>query len=43
MPEFLKKGWGESMWQKVTRYRLGNRIRGEDILGGGGEKEVKGM
>lgn len=25
----MKKGRGESRWQKMTKYRLGNDIRGE--------------
>lgn len=24
---YLKKGWGESRWRRVLRYRLGNEIR----------------
>lgn len=23
---YLKKGWGESRWQRVARYRLGNEM-----------------
>lgn len=26
MPEYLKKGWGESRWRRVARYRLGNEM-----------------
>lgn len=22
IPEYLKKGWGESMWQRITGFRL---------------------
>lgn len=25
----LKKGWGESRWQRLARFRLGNGIRGK--------------
>ncbi|XP_076656124.1 uncharacterized protein LOC143360857 [Halictus rubicundus] len=28
IPGYLKKGWGESRWQRVARYRLGNDMRG---------------
>lgn len=27
VPGYLKKGWGESRWQRVARFRLGNGIR----------------
>jgi len=26
VPEYLKKGWGESRWRRVLRFRLGNEI-----------------
>lgn len=26
-PVYLKKGWGESRWRRVIRYRLGNKMR----------------
>lgn len=29
IPGYLKKGWGESRWQRIARFRLGNDIRGE--------------
>lgn len=25
---YLKKGWGESRWQKIAKFRLGNGIKG---------------
>lgn len=25
--EYLKKGWDESKWSRVIRFRLGNKIR----------------
>jgi len=28
VPGYLKKGWGESRWQRVAKYRLGNGMRG---------------
>ena len=28
VPGYLKKGWGESRWQRVARFRLGNEMRG---------------
>ena len=27
VPEYLKKGWGEKRWQRVSKYRLGNGMR----------------
>lgn len=27
IPGYLKKGWGESRWRRVARFRLGNEIR----------------
>ena len=27
VPGYLKKGWGESRWQRVARFRLGNEMR----------------
>jgi len=27
IPEYLKKGWGESRWRRVIRYKLGNEMR----------------
>lgn len=29
IPGYLKRGWGESRWQSVARFRLGNEMRGE--------------
>jgi len=26
IPEYLKKGWGESRWRRVLRFKLGNEI-----------------
>ena len=28
IPGYLKKGWGESRWSRVARFRMGNEIRG---------------
>ncbi|EZA50916.1 hypothetical protein X777_10743, partial [Ooceraea biroi] len=28
IPGYLKKGWGESRWRRVARFRLGNEMRG---------------
>lgn len=28
VPEYLKKGWGESRWKRVVRFRLNNEMRG---------------
>jgi len=28
VPEYLKKGWGESRWKGVARFRLGCSIKG---------------
>lgn len=25
--EYLRKGWGESRWKRVSRFRLGNEMR----------------
>jgi len=27
IPEYLKKGWGKKRWRRVTRFRLGNKMR----------------
>lgn len=27
IPGSLKKGWGESRWKRVARYRLGNEVK----------------
>lgn len=27
IPKYLKKGWGESRWQRVVGFRLGNELR----------------
>jgi len=27
IPKYLEKGWGESRWRRVARFRLGNEIR----------------
>lgn len=27
MPAYLKKGWGESRWRRVVRFRLGNEMK----------------
>jgi len=27
IPEYLKKDWGESRWQRVARFRLGNEVK----------------
>lgn len=29
-PGYMKTGWKRSRWQKVARYRLGNKIRGRE-------------
>jgi len=29
IPKYLEKGWGESRWRRVARFRLGNEIREE--------------
>ena len=39
VPGYLKKGWGESRWQRVAKFRLGNGMRGG---GGIGRKRKKG-
>jgi len=26
VPEYLRKGWGESRWRRVIKFRLGNEI-----------------
>ncbi|XP_025993782.2 uncharacterized protein LOC113004505 [Solenopsis invicta] len=38
LPEYLKKGWGESRWRRVARFRLGNEIRERMYWGGEEEK-----
>lgn len=38
VPGYLKKGWGESRWQRIAKFR--RRNKGRKILGGRGEKEV---
>jgi len=30
VPGYLKKGWGESRWQRVAKFRLGSEVREED-------------
>jgi len=30
IPEYLRKNWGESRWQRVAKYMLGNGMRGGD-------------
>lgn len=27
IPEYLKKGWGESRWRRVARFRLGSEMK----------------
>lgn len=27
IPEYLKKGWGESRWKRVLRFRMGNEMK----------------
>lgn len=27
MPGYLKKGWGESRWQRIVKFRLGDGIK----------------
>lgn len=27
VPEYLEKGWGESRWRRVARYRMGNEMK----------------
>ncbi|EZA52484.1 hypothetical protein X777_08600 [Ooceraea biroi] len=27
IPGYLKKGWGESRWKRVARFRLGNEVK----------------
>lgn len=27
VPEYLKRGWDESKWRRVIRFRLGNEIK----------------
>lgn len=27
MPGYLKKGWGESRWQRIAKFRLGDGIK----------------
>lgn len=27
MPGYLKKGWGESRWQTIVKFRLGDGIK----------------
>lgn len=34
IPEYLKKGWGESRWRRIVRFRLGNEIKEEKYLEG---------
>jgi len=28
VPGYLKKGWGESRWKRVARFRLGSNVKG---------------
>lgn len=28
VPDYLKKEWKEKRWQRIVRFRLGNRMRG---------------
>lgn len=28
IPGYLKKGWGESRWRRIARFRLGNEMLG---------------
>lgn len=39
IPRYLKKGWGESRWRKVARFRLGSEVRVSKYWE---EKEKKG-
>jgi len=39
VPEYLKKGWGESKWKRMMRYRLGNEM-GESAYWEGEEKRL---
>lgn len=27
--KYLEKGWGESRWKRIARYRLGNEMKGD--------------
>jgi len=27
IPEYLKRGWGESRWRRIIRFRLGNEVK----------------
>lgn len=35
IPNYLKKGWAEKRWSRVARFRMGEGVRGGEILGRG--------
>jgi len=43
IPEYLKRGWGESRWRRVMRYRLGNEMRKNLYWEGEGQEIVQSM
>lgn len=28
IPKYLRKGWGESRWRRIVRFRMNNEIKG---------------
>lgn len=40
IPEYLRKGWGQSKGQRMTRFELGDEIKREKLLGREKEKEM---
>lgn len=38
VPGYLRKGWGESRWQRVARFRLRNEMRGNRYWKDGRER-----
>src|SRR5580765_4268653 len=41
IPGYLKKGWGESRWQRVAKFRLGNGMRGNSYWKSEEEKRCR--
>lgn len=38
IPEYLKRGWGESRWRRIVRFRMNNEMKRGEILGRGEKK-----
>ena len=42
VPGYLKKGWGDSRWQRVARFRLGNGTSGGRYWEGEEKRKCRG-